>query len=244
MRYEDFLKRVSQKYQVVVDEDGTYFLNEAGYAVAYENTQKNLLIMYVRANNIVSSADGFAAVAISKDFELTNKYRVRTADVVIINGLWVSSIIERYSSRLLISNLSDNLKVETNTIINIIEKYPDCYRNTKFISCMGSLYHTFTLKLDIGIALDLSPLFSTSYRGSGFENTELRYGILCYKRKRRKFILPEEYEVFKYLRERESWHCGTGYDNVGSPKVRAKIDSLASGTNYHIAKKVTCTILN
>lgn len=113
----------------------------------------------------------------------------------------------------------------------------------RHISTMGYISSSNKICLDSGIELDVSTLFTDSY-GVGFDFDNLIYGVLAYKKTGRKkvnkSISQKNYDVFKYLRQMNSWYWEQGFNTCSSDKMRAKINMTKNGTNYHKAVKVTC----
>lgn len=121
MKYESIAKRVTRRYRAV-EENGTYFFNKAGNVVAYENSHKNLIVMYVKQNDAIWCHYGIVAVAIAKDFVLTKEYQTQKADVVVINGLCgACNSIERISNRVLAHECSKDLIIDCENSFEVCE---------------------------------------------------------------------------------------------------------------------------
>ena len=236
MKYESIAKRVARRYRAV-EEDGTYFFNEAGDVVAYENDRKNLLTMYVKGNDAIFSHYGIVAVAIAKDFVLTYEYRTQKADVLVIGGLCGAvNSIKRISNMILCEENSYNVRIgpKARKRFGVKERW--------YISTMGDITSSNKVNLDIGVELDVSALFNYCDGDVSFQDDNLVYGLLNYRRTGRskvtKCISEKDYDVFRYLREENAWYWEAGHNTAGSCEKAGKIMKTAYGTNYHVAVKV------
>lgn len=241
MKYESIAKRVARRYRAV-EKDGTYFFNEAGDVVAYENDRKNLLTMYVKGNDAIFSHYDIVAVTIAKDFVLTYEYRTQKADVLVIDGLCGAvNSIKRISNMILCEENSYNVRIgpKARKRFGVKERW--------YISTMGDITSSNKVNLDIGVELDVSALLNYCDGDVSFHDDNLVYGVLACKRtgrnKATKHISEKDYDVFKYLREENAWYWENGFETTGSCEKRNKIMETADGTNYRVAVKVKGTIV-
>lgn len=246
MKYEGLRKRITRKYSHYVKEGVTYYLNKAGEVVATENETHNLLVMYVYSNkNTIFNHNNTVAVAVAKNFKLVKNYVVQIADIITIEGLCGScNSIVRISDMLLQVTTSANLNFRQQS------------QRTAKIGIMGHMVSATKMSLDIGLKIDMSLLINTNCRHRidrqiRLSNDNLVYGILSYKklpRKKKKKhiikeILPKYYNVYDYLRKKESWYWEVGYKTRGSREKRISISATMYGTNYHKIAPVSIEII-
>jgi len=231
MRYDGIRKRLLRKYQSIIENGTTYFIDSSNMVVATENDRHNLLVMYVTARKKLWCHHNTVAIAVAKNFMLINNYEVSYADVVVINGLCgACNTIQRTSNMLLSLNSSLDLD------------FMDSFIKTgrRLIGSMGYMKFATKAILNIGISIGI-PTKILPRRRKSFDFDNLIYGVLSYtpvsridKKKGRKHIIQsKDYTIYNYLRNEYSWYWEYGYNTAGSFRTRLFINKTMNGTNYH-----------
>ena len=240
MKYDGIRKRLLRKYRTVSENGTTYFMDSSDMVVATENSNHNLLVMYVSSCKQVRCHHGIVAIAIAKDFMLIKKYEVSVADVVVMNGLCgVNTTLQRTSNMLLECIASEDICYKGRYPSDVEQRYIEA---KKIIGTMGYMEDTTKAILYIGISIEI-PIVFYYPREKSFDFNHLIYGVLSYaptsrmamKTGHKHKIQPKDYTVYEYLRNKYShfWELRT----VGDLYRCRSIDLIKDGTNYHEAVK-------
>lgn len=215
MNFDCIERRLSRWYSHV-EEDGTvYYADNNGKTVATK-TGKLIVMYFACSPDIIWNHRDMVAVAVAKDFVLTNEYQKTVADVVSVMGLCGSyNTFTRIGNQLLI--LSNSFK--------------NCIGTLGRVTANGIFY--FDKGAELVVPEELTY----------FDSDSLSYGLLSKRTTRRRkkspsSIQPKDYHVYSYLRKKNDWYWESGFGTCGFDKERSKINYTQNGTNYHLCCKV------
>lgn len=236
MKYETLVKKLA-RYEQVTNADTTLYLRN-GKVVATQ--KKNVLVMYFQCSpDVIWNHNNIVAVAVAKKFVIVKNYEKIVADVVVVDGLCgACTSIKRTTNRLLEHDWESEILIFKKDL-----KYfsKDLNDRTFLIGAIG-----YTEERGIFKFYDDSIMITVPPHMCDFSFDQLNYCILKKKMGRRtkkkpKYICPQHYDVYQYLREEQDWYWTHGFETCGSAETRAQIRKTQS-TNFHKLSKATICI--